>query len=96
LNAAYAIRTRDSALNTLGYVLLAANRIDEAILVFEFNARMFRNMPNVHDSLGEALAIKGEIDPAIEKYKKVLELDPKNKHAKAQIKMLKKRKREVL
>jgi len=96
LNTAYGKVSKSSELNTLGYVLLSSGRIDEAILVFEFNTRFFKHNPNVYDSLGEGLAARGDIDAAIENYKKVLELAPKDKHAKKHIKVLKKRKREVI
>ncbi len=92
MNAAWAVRSGPSELNSLGYVLLAADRLNEALFVFEFNSKMYKNEPNVFDSLGEALAIKGDIDNALLNYKKVLELDKKNKHAKKQLKILKKRK----
>lgn len=96
MNEVWPIRSNNRELNSLGYVLLAADRLDEALFVFEFNSKMYKNEPNVFDSLGEALAIKGDIDGALVNYKKVLELSPKDKHAKQQIKLLKKRNREVL
>lgn len=89
LNAAYRLTSKSNELNTLGYVLLAAGKIDEAILTFKFNTRFFPKDPNVFDSYGEGLAIKGETDLAIENYEKVLEMDPENENAKEQLAKLK-------
>ena len=78
-------------LNTLGYVLLRSNRIKEALMCFEFNTYLFKYEPNVYDSYGETLALNGDDEKAIKMYKKVLEIDAQNKHAKSQIKKLKSR-----
>jgi hypothetical protein len=40
--------------NSLGYRLLSAKRIPEAIVIFEVNARTHPNSSNAYDSLGEA------------------------------------------
>ena len=42
----------------------------------------------MYDSYGEALALNGDHLKALNMYKKVLEMDPENKHAKTQIKNL--------
>jgi tetratricopeptide (TPR) repeat protein len=82
-------KTRNSReLNTLGYVILKNDRIKEALMCFELNTYLFRYNPNVYDSYGEALLINGEHVKALKMYKKVLEIDPKNKNAIAQIKQL--------
>ena len=75
-------------LNTLGYVLLKNKRLKEALLCFELNTYLFEYTPNVYDSYGEALAINGEHLKALKMYKKVLEIEPENKNASAQIKHL--------
>ena len=74
-----------SELNTLGYVLLEAGRVDEALLLFELNARYFRFDPNVYDSYGEALAKVGQTGKAIEMYERVLLLDRSNRTAAEQL-----------
>ena len=43
-------------LNVLGYKLLSAKRIPDAIVIFEVNARTHTNSWNAYDSLGEAYA----------------------------------------
>lgn len=79
---------KSKELNTLGYVLLRSNRTKEALFCFELNTYLFRYNPNVYDSYGEALALSGEHVKALKMYEKVLEIDPENKNAMAQIKHL--------
>jgi tetratricopeptide (TPR) repeat protein len=79
---------KSKELNTLGYVLLRSNRTKEALICFELNTYLFRYNPNVYDSYGEALALSGEHVKALKMYEKVLEIDPENKNAMAQIKHL--------
>jgi len=88
-NAVFRKCSKSSELNTLGYVLLSAGRLDEALVTFMYNTRINRHDPNVYDSYGEALALKGETEKAIANYEKVIELDPKNEHAQEQLEKLK-------
>ena len=81
--------SKSSELNTLGYVMLRSDRVDEALLVFNFNTYLFRHEPNVYDSYGEALTIKGDTVNAIKCYEKVLELDSANENAVQQLALLK-------
>jgi Flp pilus assembly protein TadD len=55
--------------------------LDEAIVVFEMNAEAFPDAWNVYDSLGEALATRGDVDLAISNYRRSLELNPDNSNA---------------
>jgi CubicO group peptidase (beta-lactamase class C family) len=75
-------------LNFLGYELLRVKKTKEAIVVFERNTKAYPHSFNVYDSLGEAYMIDGQIDPAIENYKKSLELNPDNKNAKDKLEEL--------
>ncbi|NMM50127.1 hypothetical protein [Marinigracilibium pacificum] len=75
-------------LNTLGYVLLDAGRIDEALTVFLFNTFIFPYEPNVYDSYAEANMIAGNYDIAKQFYNKVLELDADNENAKSKLEEL--------
>lgn len=68
----------EAQVNTLGYSLMNANRIDQAIEVFKLNVEAFPNSSNVYDSLGEAYMIKGNRELAIKNYEKSLELNPQN------------------
>ncbi len=82
------VKNNPSELNTLGYVLLEAGRIEEALLTFHFNTRYFRYNPNVYDSYAEALAKDGQTDRSIEVYEKVLLLDRSNANAREQLRKL--------
>jgi glyoxylase-like metal-dependent hydrolase (beta-lactamase superfamily II) len=68
----------ENGFNMLGYRLLGQNRVDEAIAVFEINVERFPESWNVHDSLGEAYAVKGDTGKAIELYRRSVELNPEN------------------
>jgi CubicO group peptidase (beta-lactamase class C family) len=68
-------------LNRLGYQLLLSDRVDDAIAILELNAEVYPASANVHDSLGEALARKGDKARAIRSYARSLELDPDNLNA---------------
>ena len=62
--------------NRLGYELLAAARLDQAIEVFELNADAHPQSANAYDSLGEAYVARGDREAAIRSYEKALRLDP--------------------
>jgi Flp pilus assembly protein TadD len=79
---------KDRHLNAFGYELMNNNKLDDAIKVFELNAKLFPNVPNVYDSLGEAYMNAGKKDLAIANYKKVLELAPNNQNAKKKLEQL--------
>lgn len=67
--------------NTLGYRLLGQGRLEEALFIFEENARRHADSWNAHDSLGEAYMKAGRIDDAIRSYERSLELNPDNDNA---------------
>lgn len=75
----------ESALNIVGYTLLAKKRYDEAILIFKYNATLFPKSGNVFDSLAEAYLNKGDNANALLNYKRAVELDPTNSSAKEKI-----------
>jgi CubicO group peptidase (beta-lactamase class C family) len=72
---------KEGELNSLGYSLLAQNRLDDAIEVFKLNVEMFPTSFNPYDSLGEAYAAKGLKDLAIQSYQKSYELNHEHKGA---------------
>ena len=71
----------ETDLNQAGYQLLAAKKMDEAIKVFQTNVDHHPDSWNAQDSLGEALAAKGDKPGAIAAYTKALALvkDPAQK-----------------
>jgi len=75
-------------LNTLGYQLLAADRVADAARVFQLNVELYPADANAHDSLGEAHMAAGRNADAIASYKKSLELDPKNENAVSMLRKL--------
>jgi tetratricopeptide (TPR) repeat protein len=81
----------ESALNHLGYRLMGANKIKDAIEVFKLNTTEHPQSSNVYDSLAEAYAMDNQIELAIENYRKSVELDPNSKHGKKQIEILRKK-----
>jgi tetratricopeptide (TPR) repeat protein len=64
----------EGELNQLGYGLLAEKKVDEAIAIFKKNADAHPASWNVHDSLAEALAQKGDKQAAAQSYEKALSL----------------------
>lgn len=82
-------QTIEDNLNTSGYNLINANRLNDAIEVFRLNVKLFPNSWNPYDSLGEALALAGNKDEAIKNYEKSIELNPNNTNGKTALKKLK-------
>ncbi|MEW6337153.1 MAG: MBL fold metallo-hydrolase [Acidobacteriota bacterium] len=78
----------EAEVNLLGYRYLQAGATDAAIAVFEMNAAYFPGSWNVHDSLGEACAAKGDRARAVEHYRRSLELNPANTNATAALERL--------
>ncbi|HKJ67498.1 MAG TPA: serine hydrolase [bacterium] len=68
-------------LNTLGYQLMNANRLEDAIKILQLNAEEYPNSANVYDSLGEAYMKYGEKDKAVEYYARSLQINPQNANA---------------
>ncbi len=77
----------ESAMNSMGYSLLQAGKMQEAEAVFKLNVEAFPKSSNVYDSYGEALMEQGKNELAIINYKKSVELNPANQGG---IEMLKK------
>lgn len=72
-------------LNTLGYKLLAAQQSKQAVVLFQVNAVMHPDSANAFDSLGEAETANSEREAAIRAYRRSLQLNPQNTHAKQAI-----------
>ncbi len=75
---------KEGELNTYGYELINANKIDKAIAIFKLNVKRNPKSWNAHDSYAEALAKKGNKKEAIKHYKTALKKTPPN----AQIKRI--------
>lgn len=75
-------------LNRLGYQLLQAKKVSEAIEIFKLNVEAYPAGFNTYDSLGEAYMVSGNKELAIANYKKSLELNPKHTGAFEMLKRL--------
>ncbi len=78
----------EDVVNGFGYILLRAEKVDDAIAIFKMNAEAYPDSSNVYDSLAEAYMKKGEKDLAIKYYQKSLELNPENANATEKLKQL--------
>lgn len=87
----YHLSVVEGHLNALGYELLENNKTKEAIEIFKYVVLEYPESFNVYDSLGEAYMKNGDIQMAIENYKKSLELNPENKNAREMLKRLEKK-----
>ena len=82
----------ENNLNGIGYQLLNAKKIKDAIEVFKVNVKLFPNSWNVYDSLGEAYADDGNTDEAIKNYEMSVKINPKNDNGKRALEKLRKMK----
>jgi tetratricopeptide (TPR) repeat protein len=64
----------EADMNANGYELLGGGKVDEAIAVFRKNVADHPASWNTYDSLGEALAIKGQTADAAAQYRKALSM----------------------
>ncbi|HWM88841.1 MAG TPA: alpha/beta hydrolase-fold protein [Kofleriaceae bacterium] len=62
------VKVPERSLNSLGYRMLGAGRVDDAIAAFRRGVELYPESANIHDSLGEAFERKGDRDAAIESY----------------------------
>jgi len=74
-----------SELNSLGYELLRAGKINESIEIFKLVVKEFPKNSNVMDSLAEAYYTNKQYDLAINCYKKAIELGGTNGNAEKMI-----------
>lgn len=66
----------NAQLNTYAYTLMNQGNKEEAIRMFELNAKRHADDPNVHDSLGEGYMMTGNNAAAIKAFKKSLGMNP--------------------
>lgn len=78
----------ETAVNSWSYELMTDNHLPEAIDLLKLNVQIYPDSSNAYDSLGEAYVKSGQKQLAIESYKKSLEKDPTNEHAKQKLKEL--------
>jgi tetratricopeptide (TPR) repeat protein len=64
----------EAEVNQAGYLLLGQNKVDEALALFQKNAKDHPNSWNTYDSLAEAYAAKGDKAQAATYYRKAFEM----------------------
>jgi CubicO group peptidase (beta-lactamase class C family) len=87
-NRRFDFNVAESELNTLGYYLLAQGKKAEALEIFKLNTTEFPQSWNVFDSYAEALEDAGQKNESIKNYKRSLELNAENVHARERLKLL--------
>lgn len=66
----FALPIPEQTANVIGYRLLQAGHVDEAVEVFRANAKTWPESANVYDSLGEAQERAGALDDALTSYRR--------------------------
>jgi len=79
-----------SSINQKGYELLRQESRAMAIAVFKCNAQAYPGSANVYDSLGEAYLANGDIQLAIDSYRRALALEPGLESAKRALEKIQK------
>lgn len=82
-------RLDERAINRMGYDLLNAGRIDDAIAFFELNTQEHPASSNAWDSFAEGHMRAGRLDTAIAFYRRSLQLDTTNQNAERYIEWIK-------
>ena len=71
----------EDELNALGYQLILAHKVKQAIRIFQLNIEAYPRSGNTYDSLAEAYMDDGNKSQAIANYRKSLQLNPRNANA---------------
>ncbi len=80
-----------SRVNSKGYDLMLAGKLESALEVFKLNSMLFPNFWNVWDSLAECYFKMKRYDLAQKHYKRSLDLNPDNANAKKMLKEIEKK-----
>lgn len=72
----------------LAYRWLSGGRVGQAMALFQLNAERFDDDPNAVFHLGEAFRYTGRPEQAMERYRRVLELDPDHANAASRLAQL--------
>jgi predicted negative regulator of RcsB-dependent stress response len=85
----YSVPPPESFMNWLGYLFMMEKQYNKAYSLLKIHIINYPNSPNVYDSMGELLMLKGDTITAIENYEKSLQINSQNDNAKNMIKKLK-------
>ena len=64
----------EQGINSLGYALLGAKKIDEAMIAFQRNVELYPRSANVYDSLADGLEAAGNPELAMQNLRKAVEV----------------------
>jgi hypothetical protein len=64
----------ERSINSLGYALLGAKKIDEAMTAFRRNVELYPQSANVYDSLADGFEAAGKSDVAVQNVRKAVEI----------------------
>jgi tetratricopeptide (TPR) repeat protein len=67
---------RQSDINIAGYQLMEKKKLEEAIIFFQLNLRLYPSSANAYDSMGDAYAAAGNVVRAKGMYERALQLAP--------------------
>jgi hypothetical protein len=81
----YTILPPELLMNNLGYQLMGAGKMDEAIAVFKSNVERYPNSANVYDSLAEGYEKMGKLDLARPNYEKAVQVGSQNNDPNLQV-----------
>ncbi len=81
----YTILPPELLMNNVGYQLMGAGKMDEAIAVFKTNVERYPNSANVYDSLAESYEKNGKLDLARPNYEKAVQLGQQNNDPNLQV-----------
>jgi pimeloyl-ACP methyl ester carboxylesterase len=73
-------RFDEALLNQLGYELLRAEQVEDAIAIFELNVEEYPEAPNPYDSLGDAYRAAGRLEEAKRQYERAVALAEEQDH----------------
>ena len=76
-------------LNTYGRILYGTDRKDEAIEVFAFNTKLFKNKPRTYLSLANTLGANGQKNKAINVLEAAIKMHPENTDLKENLEVIK-------
>lgn len=81
----FALQIPEATGNAIGYRLLQAGHVQEAIAVFKANAETWPQSANVYDSLGEAQERAGDLERARENYQRAAAIGKANGDPNAEV-----------
>jgi tetratricopeptide (TPR) repeat protein len=82
----------ENRFNRMGYNLLQQKKLPSALAIFKLNTELYPGSWNVFDSYGEALALTGRINEAIQSYEEAIRINPAALNSKDRLELLMKKK----